>query len=79
MNNIRQAIVDKQEAFLSLYNAQIAASESAILKEHYEKQLTNVEQTLNLTGADFESIKEFMLGYQDKKFSQFNVSSNVFF
>ena len=73
MNTIQRAVNDKHEAFLNLYNAQIVASESMVLKEHYEKELASVEQVLKTSGADFESIKEIMVGHQEKKMSQFNV------
>jgi hypothetical protein len=73
INNIKRAISDKHEAFLNLYNAQIIANESSVLKEQYEKELVNFEEILKLNIADVESAQEILTGYQERKHLQFNV------
>jgi centrosomal protein CEP290 len=72
INNIKRAISDKHEAFLNLYNAQIIANESSVLKEQYEKELVNFEEILKLNIADVESVQEIMTGHQERKHLQFN-------
>ncbi|XP_044259542.1 centrosomal protein of 290 kDa-like isoform X2 [Tribolium madens] len=72
INNIKQAISDKHEAFLNLYNAQITANESSILKEQCEKELKNLEQALESNFTNLEAVKEILSSHQDKKSSEFN-------
>ncbi|XP_015840436.1 centrosomal protein of 290 kDa isoform X2 [Tribolium castaneum] len=72
INNIKQAISDKHEAFLNLYNAQITANESSILKEQCEKELKNLEQVLKSNFTNLETVRELLSGHQDKKSSEFN-------
>lgn len=72
VNNIQQAVSDKHDAFLNLYNAQIIANESSILKEQCEKELKNLAQALNANNRDSET-GQILTDYQDRKTLEFNV------